>query len=72
MRVSSAKINISIGVFHPALWRRNGRNMRGLIWRMNLVTMEEQRRFAEVEKVKTRVQYDLLGLRLEVKMENSP
>jgi hypothetical protein len=45
--------------------------MRGFIWMMSLVTTEGQGRFAEVEKMKNRVQYDLLGLSLEVKMEDS-
>jgi hypothetical protein len=32
--------------------------MQGLIWRMSLVTMEEQGRFAEVERTKILAPYD--------------
>jgi len=72
VKANLVKINTKIGAFRRALLRRNGRNMRGFIWMMSLVTMEGQGRFAEVEKMKNRVRYDRLGRSLEVKMENSP
>jgi hypothetical protein len=56
--MNAAKIKTNIDVFPPALWQRNGRNMRGLIWMMSLVAMEEPATLAEVEKMKSLVRYD--------------
>jgi hypothetical protein len=51
-------IKREIGGFRHAPWLQSGRNMRGLIGKMSLVTTEGQVTFAEVEKGKNPVQYE--------------
>jgi hypothetical protein len=45
-------------VFHPALLRRSGLNMRGFPEKMSLVTTGEQDKSVEAEKGKNSVHYE--------------
>jgi len=58
-KAKTAEIKKKIGVFLPAPWLWSGRNMRGLILKMSLVTTEEQAKLAEVARMKNRVRYNL-------------